>query len=269
MLYLVIRAHAMSSLDLSIADEIWVAFGWLFTIWFIFEFPTRQIRTSAIRQITEVYSTNIGNIWLASLFHRFTGLSIGLFYAIGWGIIYLCLTISAYFTWIAGGWEDQWVILTLFTISIVSAALWFPVFYGFWPYSAVWSLGFIGGGFGAGLPACILMFLGDYNYHWVAGAFMIPYLSWLVVAFVTVFFQPYVANGLYPCIPFHVPQMRGSYDWDEKSVRDLDALEAVPRVENPWKIKLLNELPARDFLLSGTQYIRVPTDDTSKTLYDD
>ena len=259
----------MSSLGLSVADEIWAAFGWLFMIWFIFEFPTRFIRTSAVTKITEVYSTNIGNIWLASIFQDFTNLPIGVFYGIGWGIIYLCLTISSYFTWIAGGWEDKWVILTLFTISIVSAALWFPFFYGFWPYSAVWSLVFIGGGFGVGLPACILMFIDDYKYHWVAGAFMIPYLSWVAVAFVTVFFQPYVANGLYPCVPFRVPQMRGSYDWDEKSVRDLDELGAVPRVEDPWKIQLLNELPARDLMLTNVRYIRVPNEENSKTLYED
>lgn len=246
----------MASLDLSVTDETWAALAWFCMIWFIFDFPADFIRSSVVRQVTETYSTNIGNIWLASMFKRFTGLPIGVFYGIGWGIIYVCLAIAAYFTWVNEGWDGAWTRLVLFMISIGVAALWFPFFYGFWPFSAVWSLGFIGGAFGTGLAACILMFLSDDKYHFVAGAMMIPYLAWLTVAFFTILFQPYVANGLYPCIPFYVIQKRGSYDWNHKTLRDLDALGSVPMVEDPWKISVLNSIPARDLLLTGEMHTR-------------
>lgn len=173
--------------DLPTSDIIWSWFGWFAFVYAIFSIPAAAVMSSAIVWTVE-RSAKVGNIWLAYFFSKLFGASLGLFYFVGWFVMYAFIASAAFVVWNEELWQGAGAELGLMVASWVFAALWMPVYMARWPYSAKYSLAPILIAFASGLAATILTWIEVTSFAWL----FIPYLAWLALAFYTVARQPYV-----------------------------------------------------------------------------
>lgn len=227
---------------LSGADIAWSWVAWFFFTWLIFKLPADLIRPEAVVTITR-YSTRVWNLWLYDLFHQIFGVSMGLFYGLSWAIMFAFTSTSAFLVWNEELWAGAPGPLTFFVVSWALGALWFPVFYGWWPYASMVSMILSSTSFLLALGGSIWAGITVDEVGITAACLQIPYMVWMILGTLTVLWQPYVANSL---LPWDVPQIAiGGYDWNHMTMFETyNKVEGI-RVKDPWVWNGLNQFTAR------------------------
>lgn len=227
---------------LSGPDIAFTWFAWFLICWFIFRFPADLIKQEAVMYITN-RSTPVWNLWLYTLFRRIFGISMGFFYGFSWLIMFALTSTAAFLIWNQEMWVGAPGPLSFIVASWVLAALWFPVFYGWWPYSSILSLALTAASFLFALGGSIWSGISVEDVGITAACLLIPYMVWLILAFLTVLWQPYVANSL---LPWEVPQIAlDGYDWHDMTIYETFGKINSLMFKDPWSYDVLNRFTAK------------------------
>lgn len=227
----------MSEWQLSTEDEIWTRFGWFAFVWAIFHIPSTLIKHSAIEWTTD-RTVWRGSLWIYKVAFKPCGVPIGAFFGVGWFIMYALNSTAAFLVWNQEYWEGAPGKLALLVVAWVVAALWVPIYYGWWPYSAGVSLIPIGVALGLTIGDAVWIMIEVDQVGVAAGVLLLVYAGWLALAFYTVAVQPFVLGPAIPCCqrlraPKHL--------WADEWLFDADRAP-VPRVHDPWTLEFMNKL---------------------------
>lgn len=209
----------MEEWSLSPADITWSWFGWFFLVYGIFQIPSSVVRHATVMWVYE-RSAKVGNIALVDIVHRLTGISVQFIFVIVWMVMYAFVASCAFVVWNEQMWEDAGAELGLMVSSWVLAALWFPIYFCKWPYSARYSFIPLSLSIGCAIAAIILTWIEVTSFAWL----FIPYTAWLIIAFYTIIRQPY--SGFPCCTVRHTDK----FQWPDAPLDEMTNVPVPPSV---------------------------------------